>query len=80
MKLRSVVVTGGRRLRTQEEALEEGVSVLVGTPGRVRALLDSRQLKLDDLQALVLDECDVLLGARAAPLVSAAWILVPFHF
>lgn len=66
LRLRSAAATGGRPLRTQREALEGGVDVLVGTPGRLAELLQERCLKLDFCRAVVCDEVDVLLGALRA--------------
>ena len=87
LRFRSAAVTGGRPMRTQKTTLDEGVDVLIGTPGRLAELLSSGSLKLDNCAALVCDEVDVLLGGasmfaeQVAPLKDAAprstkWILV----
>ena len=87
LRFRAVAATGGRPMRTQKEALEQGVDVLVGTPGRLAELLNSGALKLDNCASLVCDEVDVLLGGasmfaeQVAPLKQACppstrWILV----
>jgi ATP-dependent RNA helicase DDX18/HAS1 len=55
-------MTGGNQGKTQTQTLKEGVDVVVGTPGRVGHLLDVGKLEVDDLEAVVMDECDVLLG------------------
>lgn len=62
--LRCAAVTGGegRAVRTQAATLGAGVDILVATPGRVATLLAARQLRLDGLRAVVLDEADVLAG------------------
>ena len=64
LRSRSLAVTGGgdRFARTQIDALKEGVDVVVGTPGRVAWLVESGKLDVRDLTAVVMDECDVLLG------------------
>ena len=62
LKCRSLAMTGGNQGKTQTQALKEGVDVVVGTPGRVGHLLDVGKLEVDDLEAVVMDECDVLLG------------------
>jgi ATP-dependent RNA helicase DDX18/HAS1 len=87
LRFRAVAATGGRPMRTQKEALDQGVDVLVGTPGRLAELLSSGALKLDNCASLVCDEVDVLLGGasmfaeQVAPLKQACppstrWILV----
>lgn len=63
LPFRSLAATGGHKLRTQRESLAEGVDVLVATPGRLQELTADGALRLDQCQAVVLDEVDVLLGA-----------------
>lgn len=62
LRFSSAAMTGGRPLRTQRQALEGGVDVAVGTPGRLAQLLDCGALSLDRCAAVVLDEVDVLMG------------------
>ncbi|KAB5537336.1 hypothetical protein DKX38_014869 [Salix brachista] len=57
---RSMVVTGGFRQRTQLENLEQGVDVLIATPGRFMFLIKEGFLKLQNLKCAVLDEVDIL--------------------
>lgn len=54
--------TGGANLRRQTERLKkERPEVVAGTPGRILHLLDTRDLKLNNLATLVIDEADDLL-------------------
>ena len=61
LRSRSLAVTAGAT-RTQIDTLKEGCDVIIGTPGRVGWLVSEGYLETDDLQAVVMDECDVLLG------------------
>ena len=54
-------VYGGQAYGPQLTALRRGVSVIVGTPGRMIDHLDRGSLKLDHLKTLVLDEADEML-------------------
>lgn len=45
----------------QAKALREGADMIIATPGRLLALLQSGQIKLEHLQHLVLDEADRML-------------------
>ncbi len=56
------VCVGGFKWRTQKEALDEGVDVVVATPGRLAEHVKAGNLRLDQTRAIVLDEVDVLLG------------------
>ncbi|KAJ0034435.1 hypothetical protein Pint_24140 [Pistacia integerrima] len=57
---RSMVVTGGFRQRTQLENLQQGVDVLIATPGRFMFLIKQEILQLSNLKCAVLDEVDIL--------------------
>jgi len=53
------VVYGGVNISNDKEMLKTTQpQVLIGTPGRVIALLNDKDLKLDKLSQFVLDECD----------------------
>ncbi|TKY75516.1 DEAD-box ATP-dependent RNA helicase 50 [Spatholobus suberectus] len=59
---KSMVVTGGFRQRTQLENLQQGVDVLIATPGRFLFLIKEGFLQLTNLRCAVLDEVDILFG------------------
>ena len=62
---RGVQVTaiyGGASFDKQLKALADGAQVVVGTPGRVMDLLESKRLKFDHVKLAVLDEADEMLG------------------
>ena len=59
--IRTTTVIGGESQRDQTDSLAEGGHLVVGTPGRVDDLIGQRQLKLDDLRFVVLDEVDRML-------------------
>ncbi len=54
-------VYGGQPMERQLRALERGVNIVVGTPGRVMDHLDRKTLKLDAVRTVVLDEADEML-------------------
>ncbi len=54
-------IYGGQDIRGQLRALQRGADVVVGTPGRILDHLRRRSLKLNNLQAVVLDEADEML-------------------
>ncbi|HYO98110.1 MAG TPA: ATP-dependent RNA helicase DbpA [Polyangiaceae bacterium] len=56
-----LVLAGGEPVRPQAEALERGVHVVVGTPGRVLDHLRRRTLKVHRVATVVLDEADRML-------------------
>ena len=72
-------IYGGQDYRGQIRALQRGVHVVVGTPGRVMDHMRRATLKLDKLSALVLDEADEML--RMGFIEDVEWILeqTPSH-
>ena len=52
---------GGMDIRTERRALERGVHIVVGTPGRLRDHIERGALDLSEVQAIVLDEADEML-------------------
>ena len=46
----------------QRDTLLEGPDMVIGTPGRLVEFLREGHLQLDDCQAVVMDEVDVLLS------------------
>lgn len=57
-----VPVYGGQPITRQLRALERGVQVVVGTPGRIIDHLRRGTLLLDHIQVVVLDEADEMLA------------------
>jgi len=66
-------VYGGQEYGTQLRALQRGVHVVVGTPGRVMDHMRRGNLKLDKLTTLVLDEADEML--RMGFIDDVEWVL-----
>lgn len=61
-RLRVVAVYGGTGYGEQIREFKRGTQVVVGTPGRVMDHIEKGYLKLNNLQALVLDEADEMLS------------------
>jgi translation initiation factor 4A len=53
--------TGGPPITEDIKALQRGAQFIVGTPGRVYALIRRRALLLDNIRVLILDEADQML-------------------
>ncbi len=66
MTLEAVGVYGGVNMNTQRQQVENGMDVLVATPGRLYDLALSGSLKLSGIKKLVIDEVDEMfnLGFR----------------
>ncbi|MFN7145194.1 MAG: DEAD/DEAH box helicase, partial [Myxococcota bacterium] len=60
--LRIAAIYGGVGFGPQEQALKDGVEIVVGTPGRVLDHLKRGNLDLSGLQFAVLDEADEMLS------------------
>lgn len=62
LKVKVLNLIGGTQVKDSVKALEGGVHVVVGSPGRVLDMLKKNHLKLAYLRCLVLDEADDLLS------------------
>ncbi|GAA4287811.1 DEAD/DEAH box helicase [Georgenia daeguensis] len=65
--VRIVQVYGGRAYEPQIDALQKGVEVVVGTPGRMIDLLKQHILDLSHVRSVVLDEADEMLDLGFLP-------------
>jgi superfamily II DNA/RNA helicase len=71
--LRVLAVYGGASMRTQVQALRDGVEVVVATPGRLTDLLGQGACLLDAITVTVLDEADHMADMGFLPAVT--WLL-----
>ncbi|UJH71283.1 DEAD/DEAH box helicase [Ornithinimicrobium sp. INDO-MA30-4] len=58
LKLRQQLIAGGMSYTPQLRSLEEGVDVLVATPGRLSDLIERRSADLSKVAVTILDEAD----------------------
>ncbi|MBZ5737279.1 DEAD/DEAH box helicase [Nocardioides sp. GBK3QG-3] len=75
--LRVLTVYGGVGYEPQIEALEAGVDIVVGTPGRLIDLANRRVLDISHVHALVLDEADEMLDLGFLPDVEKILRMTP---
>ncbi|XP_072281009.1 nucleolar RNA helicase 2-B-like [Pyxicephalus adspersus] len=60
-KLKTCCFYGGSPYQSQVFAMKTGLDILVGTPGRIRDLIQNYKLDLTALEHVVLDEVDMML-------------------
>ena len=65
--IKVLAVYGGRAIEPQIDALNNGVDLIVGTPGRILDLTTRRNLDLSNVRGLVLDEADEMLDMGFLP-------------
>lgn len=70
---------GGTAVREDIRTLQEGVHIVVGTPGRVFDMIDRRALKLDSVQLFVLDEADEMLSRGFKDQIYKVFKYLPEH-
>ncbi|OGS63096.1 MAG: hypothetical protein A2X07_10850 [Flavobacteria bacterium GWF1_32_7] len=61
LNIKSVVVVGGANIRPQIEKLRSQHSIVIGTPGRIKDLINRKNLRLEHFNNVVLDEADRML-------------------
>ena len=60
--VKAFAIFGGESAGMQQSKLKNGVQILVATPGRLIDFIHSREMDLDGVQTLVLDEADEMLS------------------
>jgi superfamily II DNA/RNA helicase len=75
--IRTLAVYGGRAFEPQIDALNSGVEIVVGTPGRLLDLYRQGQLKLKEVSRVVLDEADEMLDLGFLPDVEKIFASTP---
>ncbi|KAJ9146069.1 hypothetical protein P3X46_028384 [Hevea brasiliensis] len=66
-RFRSTMVSGGSRLRPQEDSLNNPIDMVVGTPGRVLQHIEDGNMVYGDIKYLVLDEADTMFDRGFGP-------------
>ena len=65
--LRTAVLYGGTGYGRQDQALRQGVDILVATPGRLLDQMQRGMVRLNQIEILVLDEADRMLDMGFLP-------------
>ncbi len=60
--VKTAVVYGGQPISRQIPVLKQGVSIVIGTPGRILDHLKRKTIKLHEIKMVVLDEADEMLN------------------
>lgn len=60
MSIYSALLIGGSNMRRQVSDLRRFPHIVIGTPGRLKDLIERRRLRLNDFQTFVLDEVDLM--------------------
>ncbi|KAF5444525.1 hypothetical protein F2P56_033649 [Juglans regia] len=66
-RFRCTMVSGGGRLRPQEDSLNNPIDMVVGTPGRVLQHIEEGNIVYGDIKYLVLDEADTMFDRGFGP-------------
>jgi ATP-dependent RNA helicase RhlE len=67
--MRSALVVGGLAEGPQLDAIRRGARLVIATPGRLEDFLDRKLVRLEQVQILVLDECDRMLDMGFKPAI-----------
>lgn len=76
-KLNKALLVGGESMVEQKKLLEQGVDVLIATPGRLLDLFDRGSILLNDIKILVIDEADRMLDMGFIPDIERIVSLIP---
>jgi ATP-dependent RNA helicase RhlE len=77
MNITAVGVYGGANIRTQKDAIHQGLDILVATPGRLLDLALDGTLKTKTIKRLVIDEVDEMLSLGFRPQLERIFDVLP---
>eukprot|EP00731_Ephydatia_muelleri_P007667 Em0004g5a len=75
--IRELLVIGGDSAKIQLKSLQEGVDIVIGTPGRLDDLITTGKLDLSGVSFFVLDEADGLLSQGHQDFISKVYNQLP---
>ena len=61
LRLKNLVIYGGVSQNPQTDSIRRGIDILVATPGRLLDLMNQGEIRLNQIEILVLDEADRML-------------------
>ena len=68
---------GGTTVASDKKALKEGCHAVVGTPGRVRDMMNRNYLDTNHLKVLIIDEADEMLSQGFLEQINEIIKLIP---
>ncbi|EGD75338.1 eIF4a [Salpingoeca rosetta] len=77
VRVRDCLMIGGTNARDQLKALERGVDVVVGTPGRIEDFVKTGKLDLNRVRFFIVDEVDALLSQGHEQLLERLYNKMP---
>lgn len=77
LKVKAHLCTGGTKVLVDKQKLKEGCHVVVGTPGRVRDMMNRQFLDTTYLSMLIIDEADEMLGLGFLDQINEIIKLIP---
>lgn len=75
--LRYTAIYGGTGMKVQEEALSEGMDILVATPGRFMDLYRKRTFGTKQIKTLIIDEADKMMDMGFMPQIRQILEIIP---
>jgi len=77
LKAQVHLCTGGTQVQEDKKRLKDGVHVVVGTPGRIRDMMNRQILDSTYLKMLIIDEADEMLGMGFLEQINEIIKLIP---
>lgn len=60
--MQAMKIIGGNQLEIQSIGLNRGADVIIGTPGRIKEMIEKHYLSLERLSWVVIDEADKMIA------------------
>jgi superfamily II DNA/RNA helicase len=75
--VRTLLLVGGTLIDRQVEKLKTKPQVVVGSPGRIRELIQLKKLKAHQIKCVVIDEADRLMAVESEPAIREMLHVMP---
>lgn len=76
-RIKTAVLIGGESQSRQNFAIRSGARIIIATPGRLNDHISQRNIRMDDVNVLVLDEADRMLDMGFAPQIDRILKTIP---
>ncbi|KAK3707993.1 hypothetical protein QZH41_010740, partial [Actinostola sp. cb2023] len=76
-KIKSVLLVGGENTKDQIRAINEGVDIITGTPGKLSDFIQTDKISLHQVSFFILDEADGLLAQGNNDLIMRIYNKIP---
>lgn len=62
MKIKIALLIGGASQLLERQRLQEGCQMIIGTPGKIKGMIQKGMINMNQIKTLIIDEADEMLS------------------